>query len=69
MDVFLIEGDDILEKYNIIWDKVSADIKKEFDSKRVYHKNFLKTKIKSHGDKATDFYDKEFQRWILIITV
>ena len=45
MDVFLIEGDDILEKYNIIWDKVSADIKKEFDSKRVYHKKFLKTNI------------------------
>ena len=25
----LIEDDDLLEKYNIIWDKVSADIKKE----------------------------------------
>ena len=25
---FLIEGDDLLEKYNTIWDKVSADIKK-----------------------------------------
>ena len=62
MDVFLIEGDDILEKYNIIWDKVSADIKKEFDSRRVYHKSFLKTKIKSHGDKATDFYDKEISK-------
>ena len=24
---FLIEDDDLLEKYNIIWDKVSADIK------------------------------------------
>ena len=31
---FLIEDDDLLEKY-IIWDKVSADIKKEFDSKPV----------------------------------
>ena len=28
MDVFLIEDDDLLEKYNIIWDKVSVDIKK-----------------------------------------
>ena len=28
MDVFLIEDADLLEKYNIIWDKVSADIKK-----------------------------------------
>ena len=25
---FLIEGDDLLEKFNTIWDKVSADIKK-----------------------------------------
>ena len=25
---FLIEDDDLLEKYNIIWDKVSADMKK-----------------------------------------
>ena len=29
---FLIEGDDFLEKYNLILDKVSNDIKKEFDS-------------------------------------
>ena len=26
---FLIEDDDLLEKYSTIWDKVSADIKKE----------------------------------------
>ena len=25
---FLIEGDDFLEKYNTIWNKISADIKK-----------------------------------------
>ena len=25
---FLIEGDDLLEKYNTIWDKIRADIKK-----------------------------------------
>ena len=29
---FLTEDDNLLEKYNAIWDKVSADIKKEFDS-------------------------------------
>ena len=38
---FLIEDDDLLEKYNNIWDKVSADIKKEFDSEPVYNKEFL----------------------------
>ena len=36
---FLIKDDDLLEKYNTIWDKVSADIKKEFDSDLVYNKN------------------------------
>ena len=29
---FLITDDELLEKYNTIYDKVSADIKKEFDS-------------------------------------
>ena len=29
---FLIEFDDLFEKCNTIWDKVSADIKKEFHS-------------------------------------
>ena len=35
MDYFLIEDDGLLEKCNIIWDKVSADIKKVFDSELV----------------------------------
>ena len=30
MDVFLIDNDYLLEKYNIVLDKISADIKKEF---------------------------------------
>ena len=57
MDIFVDEDDDLLEKYNTIWDKVNADIEKEFDSNR--HKEFLKTKIKSNGDEVTDFYDKK----------
>ena len=59
---FLIEDDDFLEKYNTIWDKVSADIKKEFDSEPACNKEFLKTKIKSHGDEVTDFYDKKIRK-------
>ena len=54
----LIKDDELLEKYNTIWDKVSADLKKEFDSEPLYNKEFLKTKIKSHGNEVTDFYDK-----------
>ena len=55
---FLIEDDDLLEKYNTIWDKVSADINKEFDNEPVYNKEYLKTEIKSHGNEVADFYDK-----------
>ena len=51
----------IYEK-NTIWDKVSSDIKKEFDSETVYYKKVLKTKIKSYGDEATGFHDEEMPK-------
>ena len=57
---FLIEDDDLLKKYNTIWDKISDDIKKEFDNEPAYNKKCLKTKIKYRGVKVTDFYDKIF---------
>ena len=57
---FLIKDDNLLEKYNTIWGNVSGDVKKEFNSEPVYNKNYLKTKIKSHGDKVTDFTIKKF---------
>ena len=49
---FLIENDD----------KVNSYIRKEFDSKPVYNKKFLKTKTKSYGDEVTDFHDKEISK-------
>ena len=58
MDV-LIEDNSLLEKYNAIWDKGSADIRKEFDSKPVFNRNFLKTKIKCHDDKVSDLNNKK----------
>ena len=59
---FLTEDDDLLEKYHTNCDKVSADTKKEFDNEPVYNKKYFKTKIKSHGDEFTDFYDKEIHK-------
>ena len=60
---FLIEDDSLLEKYNtIIWDKVSADIKKEFDSEPTFNKNYLKTKTTSDGDEISNFYDKKIPK-------
>ena len=62
MDVFFDCRWQLTGKCNTIWDKVSADIKKVFDSESVYNKEFLKTKIKSYGGEVTDFYDKEIPK-------
>ena len=37
---FLTEDDNLLKKYNTIWDKVSADIHTEYDSEPAYNKKF-----------------------------
>ena len=65
--IFIIEDDDLLEKYNTIWDKVSTDIKKEIDSESVCNKKFLKTKINLMVMKLQIFMIKKFQRQTLII--
>ena len=61
---FLTEDDDLLEKYNTIWDKVSADLKKEIDSKPGKNEKFMKTKIKYYGDEVTKFFNKEIPKVI-----
>ena len=52
---FLIKIDDLLDKYDTIWDKVNA----KTDSKPAYNKAFLRTNIKSHGDEVKHFYDEK----------
>ena len=47
-----IKDDQLLKKYNDIWNKVSNSIKKVFDSETIYDKKFLKAKIKSYGDEV-----------------
>ena len=46
------------KKYNNIWNKVSADIKKKNLIASWY--NYLKTKTKPHGNEVTDIYDKKY---------
>ena len=58
----MIADDELLEKYNTVWDKVSGDIEKEFDSEPIYNKEFLKIKIKSNCDEVTDFCDKKIPK-------
>ena len=66
---FLIKDDGLFEKYNNIWDKVSSDIKKEFDNKLVYNEKNLKTKINTYGGEATGFHVKESLKQALIMLV
>ena len=64
---FLIEDDKLLEKYNTIWDRVSADIKTEFDRELVYKNEFLKVKIKSHNYEVRDFYSKNTHTCLAVL--
>ena len=42
---FLIKDDELLEKYNEIWEKVSNSIKRWFDREPVYNWKYLKKNI------------------------
>ena len=59
---FLIKDDELLKKDNDIWNKVTNNIKNEFDGGPIYNKKFLRTKKKYCGDKNTVFHDKEMTK-------
>ena len=56
----LIEDNDLLEKCNTIWNKVSTDITNNLIAS--LPNIFLKTKIISHGNEVTDFYCKKLPK-------
>ena len=58
MHVFFIKADELLEKYNKIWNKVNNSVKKGSDSELVYKTKYLKIKIKSYEGKiSTNFHE------------
>ena len=59
------QDDELLEKYNGVWNKVSNSIKEDCES--VFNKKFLKTKIRSYGDEATYFHIRKILNQVLII--
>ena len=55
---FLIKDDELLEKYNKIWEKVENSVRKEFDSEPLYNEKYLKVKVKSYNGKIiTNFHN------------
>ena len=51
---FLIDDNELLEKENYIWNKVSNSAKKEFDCKPIYNKKSLKS---NYYNESTNFHD------------
>ena len=57
--LFLIKNDELLQKRNEIWKKLSNSIKKEFNSEPVYNEKYLGTTIKPYKEKTnTNLYNK-----------
>ena len=57
---FLINDDELLEKYKEIRKEIKNSIKKEFDSEPVYNENSLIVKIKSYNEKLnTNLYNSK----------
>ena len=66
---FLIRDDELLEKYNEIWEKVKDSLKKELDSEGVYNKKYLKAKISSYNGKInTNFRNNKIPKEILNVS-
>ena len=60
-----IQDNELLEKYNGVWNEGSNSIKE--DCEPIFNKKFFKTKIRSYGDEATDFHIRKILNYLLII--
>ena len=59
----LIKNDELLKKYNEIWEKVKNSIKKGFDREPAYNEKYLKAKIKSYNGKiVTNFNNNKMPK-------
>ena len=55
---FLMKNEELLEKYNEIFDKVNNTIKKGFDSESVYNGKYVRTETKSYKGKISTIFTK-----------
>ena len=53
---FMVKGDNVLDKYNKIWDKIKEKVKIKFHSMPVYDEICIKAKVKEFdGKNETNF--------------
>ena len=67
---FFVKDEKLLKRNNKIWDNVSKSNQKEFNSKPVNNKKYLKTEIKPCKDKfKTDFNENGIPKMVVVASV
>ena len=60
---FVIKDDDVLDKYNKIWDKIKETLSIKFHSMPVYDEKYIKTKVREfNGVIKTNFLGDELPK-------
>ena len=60
---FVIKDDDVLDKYNEIWDKIKGKLNIKFHSMPVYDEKYIKAKVREfNGVIKTNFLDNEIPK-------
>ena len=70
MNFFLVYDQEVLNKYNKIWDKIKDSFEKRLDSEPVYNDKYIKSKISLY---SINFYDTkmliENKRYICLFVI
>ena len=60
---FMVKDDNMLDKYNKIWDKIKEKLNIKFHSMPVYNKTYIKDKVREFDGKIeTNILDNEVQK-------
>ena len=60
---FIIKDDDVLDKYNEIWDKIKETLSIKFHSMPVYDEKYIKAKVREfNGVIKTNFLMMKCQK-------
>ena len=71
---FVIKDDDVLDKYNEIWDKINKTLSIKFHSMLVYDEKYIKAKVREfNGAIKTNFLGdkmlKEIEHYTCIVCI
>ena len=60
---FVIKNDNVLDKYNEIWDNIKGELNTKFDSMTAYDEKYIKAKVREfNGVSKTNFLGDEIPK-------